>query len=71
MANDLVNDDASDNAMILPNPQGQLYAVAEDKDMGEVVEVLERRQKILATIICTPGEYVRRRHPILHLRHYP
>jgi hypothetical protein len=46
---------ASGDTLVLTT-LGRLYAESFDEDMDEVVEVLERKQKILAKIICVPGE---------------
>jgi hypothetical protein len=41
------NDDASGYMpLLLPNPNGNLYATAYDEVIDEVMETLERKQKI-------------------------
>jgi hypothetical protein len=55
MADD-ANDDSSDDApLMLPIPNGKLYVTEYDGDVDKIMEVIERKQKILAKIICVPG----------------
>jgi hypothetical protein len=41
--------------LILTTPAGRIFAETLDDDMEEEMELLERQQKILAKIVCTPG----------------
>jgi hypothetical protein len=56
MAEDANDDDSSDTQLLLPEPVGNLYATAYDAELDEVMETIERKQKILAKIMCVPGE---------------
>jgi hypothetical protein len=42
--------------LLLPNPARNLYATALDNDLDMVMETIERKQKIIAKIVCVPGE---------------
>jgi hypothetical protein len=56
MADDANDDGRDDGAPLMPLPNGNLYAQQYVEDMNEVTEVLPRKQKILAKIICVPGK---------------
>jgi hypothetical protein len=56
MADAPVDEHNDDDPLILPNPSGKIYAVELDKELDEIMETMDRKQKILATIICVPGE---------------
>jgi hypothetical protein len=56
MADDANDDDNSDDTLMLPLPNGNLYAQRYDEIIDEVVETLHRKQKILTKIICVPGK---------------
>ena len=71
MIDDRSDDRNGDEPLILTEPTGRAYAVTYDEDMDEVVEILERKQKILAKIICVPGtktyvaEWMRKTYEII------
>jgi hypothetical protein len=52
MAEDANDDDSSDTQLLLPEPVGNLYVTAYDARLDEVMETIERKQKILAKIMC-------------------
>jgi hypothetical protein len=56
MAEDVPDAGRSDTPLMLPLPNGNLNAQSHDDDFDEVMETVERKQKILAKIICVPGE---------------
>jgi hypothetical protein len=56
MADGVSDGGNGDEPLILSTPVGRPHAESFDEAMGETVEVLERKQKILAKIICTPGK---------------
>ena len=55
MADGVSNDGNGDEPLVLANPVGRVDAQSFDDLMDEEVETLERKQKILAKIICVPG----------------
>jgi hypothetical protein len=56
MADDANDDGRDDEPIQLPVPDGQAGAHSYDAELDEEMGTLERKQKILATIICVPGE---------------
>jgi hypothetical protein len=56
MAHGVTVEDNGDEPLILSTPVGRPHAESFDEAMGETVETLGRKQKILAKIVCTPGK---------------
>ena len=56
MGDDVTDEDDGDEPWILQETSGRAGAEDPDDDMVEVVETLEREQKILAKIVCVPGK---------------
>jgi hypothetical protein len=56
MADDANDDGSDDEPLLLPIPNRKLYATEYVEEIDEVMESIERKQKILAKIICVPGE---------------
>jgi hypothetical protein len=56
MAEDANDDGREDTPLLLPIPNGKLYTTQYDEGIDEVMETMEQKQKILAKIICVPGE---------------
>jgi hypothetical protein len=56
MADDHDDDDNNDGAMVLPAASGNSFNHSFEKANDEVMETIERKQKILAKIVCIPGE---------------
>jgi hypothetical protein len=57
MADDNAIEPSTNMPLRLPNPNGNLYSTVFDIDMG-VSDVLFTHEKILAKIVCVPGEKV-------------
>jgi hypothetical protein len=56
MADD-ANDNGRDDTLVkLPIPDGKAYANEYDEELDKAMGILERKQKILAKIICVPSE---------------
>ena len=55
MADGVSDDGSSGELLILASPVGHTDATSFKDTMDEEVDIMEQEQKILATIICTPG----------------
>jgi hypothetical protein len=72
MAEDVPDAARGDTPLMLPLPDGNLYAETYDEDLDEVMETIKRKQKILAKIICVPRKkYLRCRMDETNIRDNP